>query len=502
MQISKIKTVLNNYPRSSTFFLGALTVFGFAPFYMWPLVMLVFSGFLYQMDRAETVFKAAILGALFCWGMLVAQFYWGHILSLQFFQILWPELPNIIVYAICIFAMSIFFAGAVVCFGVLCAFFKAVSVPKWAKPWFLAFCLVVAESFRGAPFEHGFPWGYAGYMLSGNLPMAQLASVGGIWVLNFLIIGCGASFLNKRSATFAVILLCIVWGGGQIRLMNATDDMTDIAHLRLVQASAPVNRGVSLEGRLQTFLDYENASKDAVAEDKALNRVAPKLSVWPEGSVLFFLEDRADLKQRLKKVAGTGEVIVGAMEQRPGEVHHNIVASVNGQGRVTGKTRKQILVPFGEYFPWKEQLWFLYKYVFVGLIEYEPGSGERILKTETAGNILVLNCFEFLFPRYASLLAEEGDYLLNVSNDVWFKESSALEQAFYMGRIRAIESGLSIVRAANGGISGVMDGYGRVQTMRDAPDIDSTATVSEVFDVFVPEKIPSPTIWVRMQSLF
>jgi len=316
------------------------------------------------------------------------------------------------------------------------------------------------------------------------------------------MIGCGASFLNKRSAIFAVILLCIIWGGGQIRLMGAPDDMAEIAHLRLVQANAPVNRGITVEGRLQTFTDYESASKDAVAEDRALNRTAPKLSVWPEGSVLFFLDEQYDLKRRLKKVAGTGEVIVGTMEQRPGGIHYNIVASVNGQGKVTGKVRKQMLVPFGEYFPWKEPLWFLYKHIFVGLIEYEPGIGTRILKTENAGNILILNCFEFLFPRYTSLSAKEGDYILNLSNDAWFKESAALEQAFYMGRIRAIESGLSIVRAANGGISGVIDGYGRVQTMRDAPDLDSTEAVSEVFDVYVPKKIPSPTIWVHMQSLF
>ena len=164
-------------------------------------------------------------------------------------------------------------------------------------------------------------------------------------------------------------------------------------------------------------------------------------------------------------VPARGYLITGALRANPppGPVDAvwNSIEAIDAQGAIVGSYDKAHLVPFGEYVPFRKFLPF--RKVTAGTIDLSAGPGAATVALPGLPPFAPLICYEAIFPGAVVDRARRPDWLLNLTNDAWYGRSSGPFQHFAIARTRAVEEGLPLVRVANNGVSGVIDGYGRVR---------------------------------------
>jgi apolipoprotein N-acyltransferase len=187
--------------------------------------------------------------------------------------------------------------------------------------------------------------------------------------------------------------------------------------------------------------------------------------IWPETAVPFFLERDAGARQAMASVTPPGgSIITGAprvrVEPNGDNRFWNSLHAVDGSGAVIASFNKFHLVPFGEYMPLRGLL--PVGGIAAGATDFSSGDGPVTLQVPGLPPFSPLICYEVIFPAAVKDPANRPDWLLNVTNDAWYGKSAGPHQHFAISRVRAVEEGLPLVRSANTGISGVVDGYGRV----------------------------------------
>jgi apolipoprotein N-acyltransferase len=206
------------------------------------------------------------------------------------------------------------------------------------------------------------------------------------------------------------------------------------------------------------------------------------LIVWPESALPFYLQAEPLYAARVRALAAElkSPMVVGSPAfERDGETMRflNSAFLISSKGEVLGRSDKLHLVPFGEYVPLAKLLPFVNKMV-AGIGDFSPGKAAVPLETER-GKLGVLVCFEGIFPEIARAYVKEGATLLvNITNDAWFGRSSAPYQHLSMVVFRAVENRVPVVRAANTGISSVIDSKGHIQAM--SPLFEETSVSAQV----------------------
>lgn len=197
-----------------------------------------------------------------------------------------------------------------------------------------------------------------------------------------------------------------------------------------------------------------------------LSQHAPLGSViiWPETAVPYFLHEDERVRKMIAQAIGSNTLISGSLRiQRLGEDNFNLWNSLEvlQKGEIAAFYNKSQLVPFGEYVPLRPLLPFVEK-ITHGSKDFSRGDGATVLHAPNLPPFAPLICYEVIYPDYRPKTGR-AQWLINVTNDAWFGLSSGPHQHFEMARMRAVEQGLPIVRAANTGISGIVDSYGRVR---------------------------------------
>jgi apolipoprotein N-acyltransferase len=187
--------------------------------------------------------------------------------------------------------------------------------------------------------------------------------------------------------------------------------------------------------------------------------------VWPEAATPFLLGRDASRRREIGDIAtGRGYVITGALRANPppGPVVQiwNSLAALNGEGEIVARYDKAHLVPFGEYVPLRDVL--PLKKITAGNLDLSAGPGPQTLVLPGLPPFAPLICYEVIFPGAGVDEDNRPAWILNVTNDAWYGRSSGPFQHFAIARTRAVEEGLPLVRVANNGVSGVVDGAGRV----------------------------------------
>ncbi len=315
-------------------------------------------------------------------------------------------------------------------------------------------------------FWSGFPWLLLGYSQTTVLPVAQFASVVGVFGMSALVAMVGAALAyfaisrSVESIITAVVVAAMLAGvtfWGQRRLEN------DV----LVRQGRPV-RVALVQGNIPQDEKWDAAHAGPILETYlTMTREAAgkgaQLVIWPESSTPFpFVDDKAGGERIRALVRETGiELLLGSDQIGASKEYYNAAFLVRKDGSVAGVYQKMHLVPFGEFVPLKQLLF------FVGpLVEqvggFTPGREMVTLPTEH-GPISTAICYEIVFPRLVREAVLRGSQLLTtITNDAWYGYSSAPFQHFLQAQLRAIEQGRYLARAANTGISGVVDPYGRV----------------------------------------
>jgi apolipoprotein N-acyltransferase len=220
--------------------------------------------------------------------------------------------------------------------------------------------------------------------------------------------------------------------------------------------------------------------------------------IWPESAFPFFLTREPDALAAIAAFLPEGTVLItGAVRapetMPPGKVTraYNSVYVIDHDGAILSVYDKVHLVPFGEYLPFQDSL---ERLGLMALTKIQggfiPGDRRRVLSVPGAPDVVPLVCYEVVFPGAVEPSGERGGWTLNLTNDGWFGLSSGPYQHFEQARLRAIEEGLPLVRAANTGISAVIDPVGRIVT--------SLPLGSEgVLDASLPKAL-APTLYARV----
>jgi apolipoprotein N-acyltransferase len=456
-------------------FLGAVSVLAFAPVHAWPVLFVSFGGLVWLLDGCHGPHTklgprlkcGALTGFWFGFGFFLAGLYWvAEAFLVEPWRHAWlipfvmTALPG---------GMALFFAAA----GALA---MAMWRPGAARVFALAFAFGLAEYARGHVLT-GLPWNLIGYGLLASGPLMQLAALLGVYALSVLAVllfaapagiwsaECGPS---KGAAALAALLLVALGLGalwGERRLAAAAFDETGV-RLRIVQANIDQANKWRPENSVEIFDDYLGLTDTAGIDDI-------DLVIWPETALPFFLADTSEalttigdaLPQGTSLLVGAARIVDkrNAAGARISEHVYNSLLLVDDEGRVRESYDKIHLVPFGEYLPFQD---FLERLGFMQLTGvrggFSAGTGPRFFSIPGAPPASPLICYEIIFPDDVTDPAMRPGWLLNITNDAWFGSSAGPHQHFHQAQVRAVEQGLPVVRAANTGISAVIDPWGRV----------------------------------------
>jgi len=185
--------------------------------------------------------------------------------------------------------------------------------------------------------------------------------------------------------------------------------------------------------------------------------LVPAVTIWPETAYPGAVRGLTDQPWPFSKLLLTGAL---AVEGEGADTRiYNSVAAIDGQGNLRARYDKHQLVPFGEFVPLRAVL--PLRKITPGDIDFSRGEGAHTVAIEGVPPFSPLVCYEAIFPWMATAETRPA-WLLNVTNDGWYGDSAGPYQHFAMARMRAIEQGLPLARAANNGVSAVVDPYGRV----------------------------------------
>jgi apolipoprotein N-acyltransferase len=240
--------------------------------------------------------------------------------------------------------------------------------------------------------------------------------------------------------------------------------------LRIVQANIDQADKWRPENSSEIFADYLDLTRSG--GPSGLDGIG--VVIWPETAVPFLLADTPEALSAIAAVlpAGTSLLVGSArlVEERDAQDAlirnriYNSLLVIDDEGNVVGSYDKIHLVPFGEYLPFQDFLESLGMMQLTGVRGgFSVGQGPRLLTVPGAPPATPLICYEIIFPHEITEAGTRPGWLLNVTNDAWFGSSAGPYQHFHQAQVRAVEQGLPVVRAANTGISAVIDPYGRVR---------------------------------------
>lgn len=350
--------------------------------------------------------------------------------------------------------------AAVLGLAALLAFFLAFPValahrltqPGIGRALALAAALGLGDWLRGHLLT-GFPWNLFGYSWLHVPAVEQAAAIVGIYGVGLatLAVCFLLSVPDRRAWTAAALAVAAMFAYGELRLGRAPP--TEAASgplLRLVQPNIPQSEKWRRE--------------DAAAHLRRLVRLGsagpePDAVIWPETAVARLLHSESPLVEALGRTVESRRGLISGAPWRQDGRYYNSILAIDREGRLLGRHDKAHLVPFGEYVPLRSLLGVAK--LTVGGKDFAAGRGPSTLTLPGLPPFGALICFEAIFPGETVAADDPPEWLLNLTNDAWFGETAGPHQHFEIARMRAIETGLPVLRVANTGITGAVDGYGR-----------------------------------------
>jgi apolipoprotein N-acyltransferase len=456
------------------FVAGAASALAMAPVNAWPILFVTFPVLIWLVDgsaagRWSGPVTAALAGWCFGFGYFLAGLYWigyAFLVDVKIFGWLLP---------VAVAGLPAYLA-LYTALGLAAARLIWVRGPE--RVLALAATMTAAEWLRGHLLS-GFPWNTFGYAFAEPLVLAQSVSLVGIWTLTFFCLAICATpavLADDKADTrhpyrplfLGVAVLAALAGYGTIRLWSHPTGYVSGVKLRIMQPNLPQDDKFNYSAKAQVMDRYLRLSDRATGPQSNGLRDVTHL-IWPEAAFPFFLTREPDALAQISAllkpstVLVTGAIRAASSASATDPRAYNSVYVIDPDGSIRGIYDKVHLVPFGEYLPFQrllEQLGLMQLTKVVG--GFLSGDRRRAMDVSGAPKMLPLICYEAIFPGAAVPRGERPGWLVNVTNDGWFGISSGPYQHFQQARILAITEGLPLVRAANTGISAVIDPVGRI----------------------------------------
>jgi len=403
-------------------------------------------------SKLQAFILAYITGVIFWFGII----YW----------LIHVTLPGTVLLVLYLALYFAFFGLIVSRRSVLCTWYSVLFIPSL---W------VVLEYLRSHLLT-GFPWALLGYSQYLNLPAIQIADITGAWGVSFLVMMANVAIReiicyrpqatgHRQKIKKILFLVCGLWfvacGYGFFRLnQNIEGNKIKIS---VIQGNIPQELKWQAESEDFIIKKYMTITAEALKEN-------PDLIVWPEASVPVILGDDRFLYQNIKGFIKSASLpmLLGAVTKEDEQFYNNALL-ISREGELLAKYSKLHLVPFGEYIPFKKTFSFLETVVPIG--DFTAGKEYTVFKLQAPSsklqaNFSVLICFEDLFPELSREFVKRGaDFLINITNDAWFKRTSSPYQHLQASVFRAVENRLPLLRSANTGISGFIAPNGKILSL-------------------------------------
>jgi apolipoprotein N-acyltransferase len=440
-------------------FLGFVSGFAFSPFFVMPVLGLTFPALFFALRSARSGKEAFASGWAFAFGLFVFCLHW---IAASFFVELdafWWALP---------FAVAGLPAVIALFYGVASLGAWRIGLRRFDGVLFFALCWMAAELARAHLFT-GLPWDLLGYVWAGFLPVLQSASLFGIEGLTFLtlllvLMPCFFFFpQEKKRARFATVVVFSVFAAltfwGYLRVQKAPREFVDGVLMRLVQPAQEQEMKWRPENRLANFQDLLSVTFGGMRDGEITH------IIWPETATSYYLTEEPGVRARIaERMPAGAHLITGAVRRQKGADgalhYYNSLIAMNAKGDVVAGYDKHHLVPFGEYFPFRALIPF--RVVTALGVDFMAGDGNRSLRVPSLPSFGALVCYEAIFSGDVIDERDPPAFLINVTNDAWYKGTIGPDQHFSIARVRAVEEGIPLVRVANKGTTAIVDPWGRV----------------------------------------
>lgn len=434
---------------------GALCVFGFAPFSLFPLSVLALAVLFAQWQRADTFGAATKLGFWFGLGLFAAGISWIYVALHDYGDMpLWLALPATLLFAAFLALLPALAGYAQARFKVAASLRVLLVMPAiW----------VLVEWLRGTLFT-GFPWLSLGYAQADS-PLAGYAPVFGVYGVS-LAAAVSAGLLAwlwqvrwSRSGKLAMLALLSLWiTGALMRSIVWTHPQGDPLSVALIQGNIAQDLKFNEDALVGTLENYRRQ----VLESNA------RLTVLPESAFpLLRHEVPPHLAEQLREHAklNAGDVLIGSFERDNGSYYNSVFALGVSENRLAEDLhyRKQHLVPFGEFIPWRPLLgWLINGVLDIPMGDLASG-GTTQAPLAVAGQQVAVNiCYEDVFGEEIIRALPQATLLVNVTNDAWYGHSFAAAQHNQISQLRALETGRMMLRATNTGVTSIIAANGKV----------------------------------------
>lgn len=459
MMIEKAAEVFCRKKYMSALICGFIAVGALPPFYVIPCLFIAFSGMVFLLDHLNGKKQAAVAGFLFGFGFFSLGLAWvSNALMIEGmgFQSLAPVPPLGFglwggLFGAAAAVTAVFFKKGL---RRLTAFSAAWGILEWVRSWLFT----------------GFPWNLIASVWTDWPVMMQTASIWGAYGLGVVTVftaGLPSLITGRKDAVriilSAVLILLAGFGFGAWRLGKAPapDDTINGVLIRLVQPNIPQGNKWSADEAEQNLMKHVHLSRASGAEK--VTHV-----IWPETATQFLLTDDDFARAMVTSALTPGAILLAGSLRReinerakPAVKMFNSIVALNDLGVFLGSYDKSHLVPFGEYVPLSEMFPFIRKLTPVA-VDFSTGGGIKTVVIPRTLPVGMLVCYEVIFPGQVVDKQVRPYWLLNVTNDGWYGLSAGPYQHFAAAQMRAVEEGLPLARAANTGISGMIDAYGRV----------------------------------------
>jgi len=427
------------------FLWGAASALALPPVYLLPILLFSIPGFLNLIESAPNKKQVAFIGWIFGFGLNLGGLYWITEPILTEAATFWWLLP----------IAAPLLAAAVAFYSIIPALAASYAKPGAGRLFIFAGAWIISNLVQQFAFS-GFPWNLWGtdWTIPGVLGtiFIQPASIFGVHGLTFFTILLAGLPLFGRRGLMALLASLLVWATFGIARLQTTVSPTNI-NIAIVQPNFPVPGlfdQASRMARWQQLLAMSHAGLAAGAT----------AVVWPEAASPWLLDSDVVARDQLASVTGTAPILAGSLRMVSNTDFRNSLVVTAGPLPAIAVYDKWKLVPFGEYMP----KWIPVKITPDVLGDgFTPGPGPATIHVSGFPPFGPLICYEDIFTGQVVDEADRPSWLLNITDDAWFGDSSGPRQHFADARLRAVEEGLPLIRDANSGISAEFDAFGGVK---------------------------------------
>jgi apolipoprotein N-acyltransferase len=483
--VLKYESLLNSLFRKKggsiwlPFLLGAMTTLALPPIHIIPVVFFTIPGLMILIEQCTK--KPFWTGWWFGFGYLATGLYWiAFALRLDLAMFFW-------LIPLALFAIPGIYAISNGVTSYLCYKIKA---DKRVNTLVFSILWSIGELLRGKFIGFAaLPWNLLGYIWDPILSVMQITSAIGIYGLSLLT--AFFAFLPMmwvRSKSIAVVISILLIGFGLYGYLHLSDTSYTDTKIRIVQPNIPQTEKWGPAEKQEHFSRLIEMSSKPPLDGKYAT-----YTIWPESAIIFFIEDypelRKDMMRHISGILLTGSIRRTFTKNRQFDKLYTSLFAIGPEGKILDVYDKMHLVPFGEFVPLRAVLPFINK-ITPGAVDYSPGTQDTLILNQA----VPLICFEAIFPydvdQHIGNDTERNRWLLNITNDGWFGYTTGPFQHLAIAKARAVEQGLPMVRAANTGISAVIDPYGRI--LQSLP-LETRGNI----DFYLPAPTPKITLFAR-----